>query len=55
MKHLNPVNRKAARVEQVTAPAGDVVALQQGPPQQVRVDRDVDALAHDAYFQCLPP
>ena len=44
MKHLNPVNRKAARVEQVTAPASaeasarqarDVVALQQGgPPQQ---------------------
>jgi hypothetical protein len=43
MKHLNPVNRKAARVEAVTAvPAsasqtrtGDVVALQQqGPPQQ---------------------
>jgi Quinohemoprotein amine dehydrogenase, gamma subunit len=45
MKHLNPVNRKAARVEQVTAPAlaeapagqaRDVVALQQQgqPPQQ---------------------
>jgi hypothetical protein len=49
MKHLNPVNRKAARVEQVTQPSpagsepasarqaatGDVVALQQGgPPQQ---------------------
>jgi hypothetical protein len=36
MKHLNPINRKAARVEQVTQPAGDVVALQQQgqPPQQ---------------------
>jgi len=34
MKHLTPVNRKAARVEQVTAgDAKDVVALQQ-PPQQ---------------------
>ena len=40
MKHLTPVNRKAARVELVTAPqtsrpegAKDVVALQQ-PPQQ---------------------
>jgi hypothetical protein len=37
MKHLNAINRKAARVEQVTEPvqaAGDVVALQQGgaPP-----------------------
>ena len=49
MKHLNAINRKAVRVEQVTspasgpiggaaaAPAGDVVALQQQggqPPQQ---------------------
>ena len=44
MKHLKPINRKAARVETVTArPEGaqdkaatkDVVALQQGgPPQQ---------------------
>jgi hypothetical protein len=39
MKHLSAINRKAERVEQVTAPAGataDVVALQQGggPPQQ---------------------
>jgi hypothetical protein len=36
MKHLNAINRKAQRVDDVTAPAGDVVALQQGgqPPQQ---------------------
>jgi hypothetical protein len=39
MKHLTPVNRKAARVESVTArrrrARKDVVALQQGgPPQQ---------------------
>lgn len=41
MKHLKPVNRKAERVETATAlqpsrPEGakDVVALQQGPPQQ---------------------
>lgn len=42
MKHLSAINRKAARVEAVTAPAPaveaprDVVALQQGggPPQQ---------------------
>jgi len=38
MKHLKAINRKAARVEAVTVPsaeaARDVVALQQGPPQQ---------------------
>ena len=39
MKHLTPINRKAARMENATAPAleapKDVVALQQGgPPQQ---------------------
>ena len=36
MKHLTPVNVKAARIEEVTArDAKDVVALQQGgPPQQ---------------------
>lgn len=36
MKHVTPVNRKAARVESVTAHEAtkDVVALQQGPPQQ---------------------
>jgi hypothetical protein len=37
MKHLTAINRKARRVEEVTAPpAHDVVALQQGsqPPQQ---------------------
>ena len=35
MKHLTPINRKAARVETVTAHEApkDVVALQ-GPPQQ---------------------
>ncbi|MGH9387542.1 MAG: quinohemoprotein amine dehydrogenase subunit gamma, partial [Vicinamibacterales bacterium] len=31
MKHLKPINRKAERVETATK---DVVALQQGPPQQ---------------------
>ncbi|HIN12364.1 MAG TPA: quinohemoprotein amine dehydrogenase, partial [Acidobacteria bacterium] len=31
MRHLKAINRKAARVVQaVTAPDGDVVALQQG-------------------------
>ena len=39
MKHLKSVNRKAAMVEQDLEPKGnpqegDVVALQQGPPQQ---------------------
>jgi len=39
MKHLRAINRKAARIEQVTTPREaqprDVVALQQGgPPQQ---------------------
>ena len=39
MKHLTPINRKAARIEDVTerpAAAKDVIALQQqgGPPQQ---------------------
>jgi hypothetical protein len=39
MKHLKSVNRKAAMMEQYLepkgdAPGGDVVALQQGPPQQ---------------------
>jgi hypothetical protein len=31
MKHLTPINRKAIRMDEVTR---DVVALQQGPPQQ---------------------
>ena len=31
MKHLTAINRKAARMEEVTK---DVVALPQGPPQQ---------------------
>jgi hypothetical protein len=39
MKHLKPVNQKAKRVEKHLsqsrdADQGDVVALQQGPPQQ---------------------
>jgi hypothetical protein len=35
VNHLKAINQKAARVEQVTSPAdADVVALQQGPPQQ---------------------
>jgi hypothetical protein len=31
MKHLTPVNRKARQISELTR---DVVALQQGPPQQ---------------------
>jgi len=37
VKHLKALNQKAARIEQLTDPSrveGDVVALQQGPPQQ---------------------
>ena len=34
MKHLRSVNRKAQRMERHADPANDVVALQQGPPQQ---------------------
>jgi hypothetical protein len=42
MKHLKSVNRKAARIETSVADpgdrvAGDVVALQQGPPQQPHI------------------
>ena len=35
MKHLTPINRKSRRMEAATrAAVKDVVALQQGPPQQ---------------------
>jgi hypothetical protein len=35
MKHLTPINRKSRRMEAATrADVKDVVALQQGPPQQ---------------------
>jgi len=37
MKHLKPINAKAAKIEQhfqLTAEQGDVVALQQSPPGQ---------------------
>ncbi|MDP2390355.1 MAG: quinohemoprotein amine dehydrogenase subunit gamma, partial [Acidobacteriota bacterium] len=35
MKHLTAINRKATRIQEVTKDANkDVVALQQGPPQQ---------------------
>jgi hypothetical protein len=37
MKHLRPLNRKALRIHEMASPApdeGDVVALQQQPPQQ---------------------
>jgi hypothetical protein len=36
MKHLRPINRKADRIEKQVEreQRGDVVALQQGPPQQ---------------------
>ena len=34
MKHLRSVNRKAGRIEKQYDAADDVVALQQGPPQQ---------------------
>ena len=34
MKHLKSINEKAARVERQVDPANDIVALQQGPPQQ---------------------
>jgi hypothetical protein len=40
MKHLKPINRKAARIESLVQTAArpeaakDVIALQQGPPQQ---------------------
>jgi hypothetical protein len=43
MKHLQPINRKAARVEAhvaadpLPAQPADVVALQQGPPQQAHI------------------
>lgn len=33
MKHLTPVNRKAARIEESLEAAGDVQALQQRPAQ----------------------
>ncbi len=36
MKHLRPVNKKAARIEEMASQAkDDVVALQQGPAVQV--------------------
>ena len=34
MHHLRPINRKAARIEAAASEPLDVVALQQGPPQQ---------------------
>ncbi len=37
MKHLKSVNRKAARIETNVADPGDVVALQQGTPQQPHI------------------
>jgi hypothetical protein len=34
MKHLKPINRKAARIESLVQTAARPEALQQGPPQQ---------------------
>jgi hypothetical protein len=34
MKHLQSINRKAGRIERQVDAVDDVVALQQGPPQQ---------------------